>query len=118
MLIEPKRGEIYFANLDPIVGHETGARRPILIIQNDIGNKYSPTTIVAVITSSITEKIYPTEVRIKKGTGGLKKESSILSNQIKTIDKQRLEKFIGKIDIEVMQKVDTAIKISLGLVPL
>lgn len=112
---EPKRGEIYFADLSPVKGHETGFRRPVLIIQNDVGNQYSPTTIVAAITSSLTKKVYPTEVRIPKETAGLSKESSVLLNQIRTIDKQRLEKFAGRLDFEMMQKVEHAIKISLEL---
>lgn len=111
------RGEVYIADLDPVIGSEQGARRPEVIIQNDIGNKYSPTIIVAAVTSQVTAKIYPTEVRIKAGEAGLEKDSSVLLNQIKTIDKQRLENYIGKLDHDVMKKVDQAIKISLGLVP-
>ena len=112
------RGEVYIANLDPVIGSEQGARRPVVIIQNDVGNKYSPTTIVATVTSQVTPKIYPTEVRVKAGEGGLEKESSILLNQIKTIDKRRLESYVGKFSPTIMTKVDEAIKISLGLVPL
>lgn len=115
MVSEPKRGEIYLADLDPVIGREQGARRPVLIIQNDIGNKYSPTTIIAAITSSLSPKVYPTEVRVQEGTGGLKKDSAILLNQIKTIDKQRLERFIGRLDPEAMAKVDHSIRLSLAL---
>jgi mRNA interferase MazF len=115
---ECKRGDIFTVNLDPVIGSEQGSRRPVVIIQNDVGNKYSPTTIVAPITSQISTKVYPTEVRLLAGTGGLKKESSILLNQIKTIDKRRLEKYIGCLDENIMQSVDVSIKISLGLVPI
>lgn len=116
MVTECLRGEIYFANLDPVVGHEQGARRPVVIIQNNVGNKYSPTVIVAVITTSISSKVYPAEVRMKAGTGGLSKDSSVLLNQIKTIDKSRLENQIGRFPLEVMERIDEAIKISLGLI--
>ena len=112
------RGEVYVANLDPVFGSEQGSRWPVVIIQNDIGNKYSPTTIVAAITSQITQKVYPTEVRINAGEAGLDKNSSILLNQIKTIDKRRLESLLGKLKNETMKKVDEAIKISLGLINL
>jgi mRNA interferase MazF len=113
-----KRGEIYMADLDPVVGSEQGSRRPVLIIQNDIGNQYSPTTIIAAITSQLSAKIYPTEVRIKAGSGGLDKDSAVLLNQIKTIDKSRLENHFGVLSPAAMKKVDEAIKISLGLRPI
>jgi mRNA interferase MazF len=112
-----RRGEIYMADLNPIVGHEQGGCRPVLIIQNDIGNLHSPTTIVAPLTASFTQKVYPTEVRVKAGTAELPKDSSILLNQIKAIDKRRLEKYVGRLDAGTMRQVDEAIKISLGLVP-
>jgi mRNA interferase MazF len=117
-LKECLRGEVYVANLDPVFGSEQGSRRPVVIIQNDIGNKYSPTTIVAAITSQITSKIYPTEVRISAGEAGLDKNSSILLNQIKTIDKRRLENLLGQLNKETIKKVDEANKISLGLISL
>ena len=113
-----RRGEIYIADLNPIVGHEQRGRRPVLIIQNDIGNLHSPTTIVAPLTASFTKKVYPTEVRVKAGAAGLPKDSSILLNQIKAIDKRRLENHVGQLDAGTMRQVDEAIKISLGLVPL
>ncbi len=113
-----KRGEIYYANLDPVVGSEQGSRRPVLIIQNDIGNQYSPTTIIAAITSQLSAKIYPTEVRVKTGSGGLNKDSAVLLNQAKTIDKSRLENHLGVLSPAAMRKVDEAIKISLGLRPI
>lgn len=101
---ECKRGDVFFANLDPVIGSEQGSRRPVVIIQNDVGNKYSPTTIVAAITSQLSDKIYPTEIRINAGTGGLEKKSTILLNQIKTIDKLRLENHLGHLDENIMQK--------------
>jgi len=111
-----KRGEIYIANLDPVIGSEQGSRRPVLIIQNDVGNQYSPTTIIAAISSQLSPKIYPTEVRVKAGTGGLTMDSTVLLNQIKTIDKSRLESRIGELNSAMMKKVEEAIKISLGLI--
>lgn len=111
----PKRGEMYWADLDPVIGSEQGFRRPVLIIQNDIGNTYSPTTIVASITASLSSKVYPTEVRVPAGTGGLRKASSVLLDQLKTIDKRRLEGFIGRLGPEVMDKVDRGLKLSLAL---
>lgn len=115
MVSKPNRGEIYLADLDPVIGSEQGARRPVLIIQNDIGNTYSPTTIIAAITSSLSSKVYPTEVRVQAGTGGLSRDSSVLLNQIKTIDKRRLERFIGRLDAEIMVTVDRSLKLSLAL---
>ena len=113
-----RRGEIYWADLNPVIGHEQGGRRPVLIIQNDVGNRYGATTIVAPITSSLSAKVYPTEVRIPAETDGLTKNSSVLLNQIKAIDKRRLERRIGQLDKATMRQVDQAIEISLGLVPL
>lgn len=114
--MECRRGEVYIADLDPVLGSEQGARRPVVIIQNDVGNKYSPTTIVASVTSQVSDKVYPTEVRVKAGMGGLNKKSTILLNQIKTIDKRRLERRLGQFDDEVIQKVNEAIMISLSLI--
>lgn len=115
MVAQCRRGEIYFADLNPVLGREQGGRRPVLIIQNDIGNQFSPVTIVAAITSSIAEKPYPTEVRVSASAGGLPRDSAILLNQIKTIDKDRLETRLGQLDATTMRKVDEAIRISLGL---
>ena len=115
MVAAPKRGEMYWADLDPVIGCEQGSRRPVLIIQNDIGNTYSPMTIVAAITASLSSKVYPTEVRVPAGTGGLRKASSVLLNQIKSIDKRRLEEFIGRLGPEVMVKVDRGLKLSFAL---
>ncbi len=110
-----RRGELHYADLSPIKGHEQGGRRPVLIIQNDIGNQFSPTTIVAPLTTALTERVYPTEVRVEAGAGGLPQASSVLLNQLKTIDKRRLEERIGQFDDQVMRRVDLAIKVSLGL---
>ena len=110
-----KRGEIYLANLEPIKGSEQGGIRPVLIIQNDISNKASPVIIIAAITSKLFEKDFPTNVKITKGESGLDKDSTILLNQLRTIDKLRLIKRIGVLDNFTMNQVDLAIKISLGL---
>ena len=113
--MEIKRGEIYLVNLDPKLGSELGKTRPCLIIQNDIGNKYSTTTIIAPITSNIMKQEYPTNVIIKKEESRLNKDSTILLNQIKTIDKSRIIKKISLLNNFIMRKVDMAIKVSLGL---
>lgn len=118
MVMQCRRGEVYFADLNPVRGREQGGRRPVLIVQNDIGNQFSPVTIVAAITSAVSEKAYPTEVRLPPGAGGLPKESAVLLNQIKTIDKARLETREGELDAPTMRQVDEALKISLGLTPL
>jgi mRNA interferase MazF len=118
MVNQCKRGEVYFADLSPVRGREQGGRRPVLIIQNDIGNRHSPVTIVAAITSSVAGRAYPTEVRLQAGEGGLPKDSAVLLNQIKTIDKERLEQRLGQLNTVAMRQVDEAIQISLGLAPL
>ena len=115
MVIKVKRGDIALANLEPVVGSEQGSVRPVLIIQNDTSNQYSPTTIIAPITSKIYEKEFPTNVKILKNDSGLNKDSTILLNQIRTIDKSRIRKVISKLDNFIMDKVDLAIKIILGL---
>ncbi len=109
------RGDIFLANLKPVKGHEQGGIRPILIIQNNISNKYSPVVIIAAITSKYIEKEYPTNVFIPKQESKLNKDSKILLNQIRTIDKQRIIKKIGTLNSFTMQKVDMALKISLEL---
>ena len=113
-----RRGQIYYARLDPIVGHEQGGHRPVLIIQNDMGNRFAPTVIIAALTTSLPQKHYPTEVRVPAGTGHLPKASSIRLDQIRTLDKRRLEQYVGHLDEATMHQVDQAIMISLGLVPL
>ena len=114
-MAEVKRGDIWLVSLDPTIGHEIRKSRPAVIIQNDLGNKYSPITIIAPITSQNIEKAYPIEVILDKKGSGLEKTSKVLLNQIRAIDKRRLIKKLGKVDYETMAKVDASIKISLGL---
>ena len=109
-----KRGDIYYADLSPVVGSEQGGLRPVLIIQNDVGNRYSPTVIVAAITSQINKAKLPTHIEISGLEYGLSKDSVILLEQIRTIDKKRLREKIGHLNDEVMIKVDIAMKISFG----
>ena len=115
-VIQVKRGDIHYANLDPVVGRETGKTRPVLVIQNDIGNMYSPTTIVAVITEYSEKKAsYPICVAIKKGNG-LKKDSVVILSQVRTIDKNRLvTPKLGKLSNDSMKEVDIALRNSLAL---
>jgi len=113
-----RRGDIFYADLSPVVGSEQGGTRPVLIIQNDIGNQYSPTTIVAAITSQIDKPKLPTHVAMPAGPGGLEKNSVILLEQIRTIDKSRLLEKVTSLDAEMMSKVNQAIEISLGLIDL
>ncbi len=115
-MAEVKRGDIWLVNLDPTIGHEIRKSRPAAIIQNDLGNNYSPITIIAPITSQNIEKVYPVEVLLPKKFFGLEKDSKVLLNQIRAIDKKRLVKKLGKVDSEALVRIDTAIKISLGLV--
>jgi mRNA interferase MazF len=109
------RGEIVVANLEPVKGSEQGGIRPVLIIQSDVLNKHSPTTIIAPITSKIYTKEYPTNVIIKKEDSALNKDSTILLNQVRTVDKRRIIKKLGSLDIYTMKKVDLALKVSLDL---
>ncbi|NPV26101.1 MAG: type II toxin-antitoxin system PemK/MazF family toxin [Firmicutes bacterium] len=111
-----KRGEIYYAELSPVVGSEQGGTRPVLVVQNDIGNQYSPTTIVVAITSQINKAKLPTHVEIKADKSGLDRDSVILGEQIRTIDKTRLQQKVAFLDEETMAKVGQALEISLGLV--
>lgn len=114
-----RRGEIHLVGFDPTVGHEIRKTRPALVIQNDVGNRYSPLTIVAAITSRISPEPFPVEVVIEPAKGnGLKVRSAIRLDQIRTIDRQRLIKRLGKLDPAVLRRVDEALKISLGLVEL
>ncbi|MBR3132649.1 MAG: type II toxin-antitoxin system PemK/MazF family toxin [Clostridia bacterium] len=111
-----KRGDMFYADLSPVVGSEQGGIRPVLIIQNDTGNKYSPTVIAAAITSQKTKTKLPTHIEIGSSEGGLKADSIILTEQIRTIDKSRLKEKIGHIeDASVMNKINSAIGISFGL---
>ena len=109
MKVIVKRGEIYYADLSPVVGSEQGGIRPVLIVQNDIGNKYSPTVIAAAITSKINKAKMPTHIELNAMEYGLNKDSVILLEQIRTIDKRRLRERTGMIDDALMSKVDRAI---------
>lgn len=113
-----KRGDIYYAELSPVVGSEQGGTRPVLIIQNDIGNQYSPTTIVAAITSQMMKAKLPTHVELSPDKSGLEKESVVLLEQIRTIDKRRLKEKVSSLEPEYMKKVDRGLEISLGLIEL
>ena len=110
-----KRGDIFYADLSPVVGAEQGGVRPVLVVQNDIGNKYSPTIIIAAITSQINKAKLPTHIEIKAMEYGLTKDSVVLLEQIRTIDKKRLREKIGHFDLDMMEKVDFAIQVSLGI---
>lgn len=110
-----KRGDIFYADLSPVVGSEQGGIRPVLIVQNDVGNKYSPTVIAAAITSQINKAKLPTHIEINAQEYGLAKDSVILLEQIRTIDKKRLREKIGHLDDELMEKVNDALSISFGL---
>ncbi len=109
-----KRGELYYADLSPVVGSEQGGVRPILIVQNDTGNKYSPTIIAAAITSQLNKARLPTHIELNANEFGLIKNSVILLEQIRTLDKKRLKERIGELSKATMQKVNTALLISLG----
>jgi mRNA interferase MazF len=112
----PQRGEIYLTTLDPAVGHEIKKTRPALVIQNDVTNRHGTTTIVAAITSRISSPPYPNEVLVHPGTSGLDIISTVRLDRIRTVDRRRLIKFLGKVDEETVRRVDVAIEISLGLV--
>lgn len=113
-----KRGDVYYANLNPVVGSEQGGVRPVLVIQNDIGNKYSPTVIVAAITSRIKKAKLPTHVEITGDYTNLDKDSVILLEQIRTLDKKRLQRHIAHLEEDVIEDVNQSIEISLGLIEL
>ena len=110
-----KRGDIYYADLSPIIGSEQGGVRTVLIIQNDVGNRHSPTIICAAITSRMNKAKLPTHIEISSGRYHLVKDSVILLEQIRTIDKQRLREYVCHVDSRMMGKVNHAIQISLGL---
>lgn len=105
-------------NFDPTLGAEIKKTRPALILQNDIGNRYSPLTIVAAITSHYEERLYPHQVLVVAPEGGIKKNSAVLLNQIRSVDKRRLVKRLGTLEPDTMRRVDRALQISVGLVPL
>ena len=108
------RGELYSASLDPVVGSEQGGIRPVLIIQNDVGNRYSPTVIVLAVTGQLGKARLPTHVNVPAQGNGLAKDSVVLAEQIRTLDKRRLRERIGTLSPELMEKVSEAVKISLG----
>jgi mRNA interferase MazF len=112
----PRRGEVYLVNFDPVIAAEIRKTRPALILQNDIANRHSPLTIVAAITSQFEEPLYPTEVLLKAGEGGTTKDSVILLNQIRSVDKRRLVRRLGTIRSESMRRADRSLQISLGLI--
>ena len=111
-----KRGDMYYADLSPVIGSEQGGIRPVLIIQNDVGNKYSPTVIAAAITSQTGKSRLPTHININSSEYGLVKNSVILTEQIRTIDKSRLLEKIGQIDPATMHQVNSALGVSFGLI--
>ncbi len=115
---EIRRGDVFYADLNPVVGSEQGGVRPVLIIQNNIGNKYSPTVIIAAITSKIGKAKLPTHVKLESDFDVLEKDSVVLLEQIRTIDKKRLHQKIAELKEETMEKVNKAIAISLGLIEL
>ena len=110
-----KRGDIYYADLSPVVGSEQGGLRPVLIIQNDVGNRYSPTVIAAAITSRMGKNRLPTHIDINADKVGLAKDSVVLLEQIRTLDKRRLKEKMGHLDDSLMTAVNTAIAVSFGL---
>ena len=113
--MEVHRGEVFYADLSPVVGSEQGGVRPVLIVQNDVGNRYSPTVIAAAITSQQNKARLPTHIEIEARTYGLTKNSVVLLEQVRTLDKRRLRERMGCLDEKAMQRVDGAIAISLGL---
>lgn len=115
--MQVRRGDVFYADLSPVVGSEQGGIRPVLVIQNDIGNRYSPTVIVAAITSQIAKGKLPTHVELRVQEFGLDRDSVVLLEQIRTIDKRRLRERIGRLEAETMERVDAALVVSLGLQP-
>lgn len=109
------RGDIYYADLSPVVGSEQGGMRPVLIVQNDIGNKHSPTVIAAAITSRLDKAKLPTHIEVGGSTCGLAKDSVVLLEQIRTLDKKRLKEKMGTLDVSSMSAVNSALSISFGL---
>lgn len=112
-----KRGDIFYADLSPVVGSEQGGIRPVLIIQNDVGNKYSPTVIAAAITSQKFKTSLPTHIKVNADGCGLAKDSIVLLEQVRTLDKRRLKEKMGTLNIDDMNRVDRALSVSLGIAP-
>ncbi len=110
-----KRGDIYYADLSPVVGSEQGGIRPVLIVQNDVGNKYSPTVIAAAITSQKYKNSLPTHIRVNADGCGLAKDSIVLLEQVRTLDKRRLKERMGNLDDVDMDRIDKALSVSFGL---
>jgi len=115
IILVVKRGDIYYADLSPVIGSEQGGVRPVLIVQNDVGNKYSPTVIIAAVTSKINKAKLPTHIELDAKKYGLAKDSIIMMEQIRTIDKKRLKERIGNLEDDAMIKVDEALTVSFGL---
>lgn len=111
-----RKGDVFYADLSPVVGSEQGGLRPVLVIQNNIGNRFSPTVIIAAITSKISKPRMQTHVAIKKSKDGLEKDSVVLLEQIRTIDKMRLQRKVTHLNRECMNRVNHALEISLGLI--
>ncbi len=112
--MEVKRGELYYADLSPVVGSEQGGVRPILIVQNNVGNRFSPTVIAAAITSQLDKAKLPTHIALPAGSFGLQKTSVVLLEQIRTLDKRRLKEKIGELPLNLMARVNEALLVSLG----
>ena len=111
------RGELYLANLDPVVGSEQGGTRPVLVIQNDVGNRFSPTIIVLAVTSQLHKARLPTHVPVEAEGHGLSRDSVVLAEQVRTLDKRRLRERMGQLDEAMMEEVVPAIAVSFGLRP-
>ena len=110
------RGDIYYADLSPVVGSEQGGIRPVLIVQNDVGNRYSPTVIAAAITSRQSKTKLPTHIAIEAQGCGLSKDSVVLLEQVRTLDKRRLKERMGSVDRQAMQEINRALSVSFGLI--
>ena len=110
-----KKGDLFFADLSPVIGSEQGGVRPVLVVQNDVGNKYSPTIIVAAVTSQTGKAKLPTHVQLEASQGGLSKNSVVLLEQLRTIDKQRLKERIGSLNEKQIPDVEKALSVSLGI---
>lgn len=116
LIASPRRGEVYVVSLDPTIGAEIQKSRPAVILQNDIANRHSPVTIVAAITSKADDSLFPTEVLVRAGEGGLTRDSVVLLNQLRSIDRTRLVRRLGHLARVTMARVDRALAVSLGLV--
>lgn len=114
--VVPRRGDVFVVSFDPTLGAEIQKTRPALILQNDIANRFSPVTIVAAITSQFGSKLYPTDILITAPEGGLDRDSVVLLNQIRSVDRQRLIRRLGRLSADTMRQVDRALAISIGLV--